>query len=196
MKLFVGLGNPGPKYETTRHNVGFLALDRLIDHWKAQGPIQQNQGEIYQTSVNNEKILLIKPKTFMNLSGKCVGPIFHFYKCQPSDLTIVHDDLDLKPLQLRIKTGGGTGGHNGLKSIDETIGEKNTGYHRIRIGIGRSDILSATDHVLQLFSDQELKQMDSILEKTAEIATLILQGKISEAMNQYNRSINGASNGI
>src|SRR4051794_16113943 len=136
MKIVVGLGNPGPKYETTRHNVGFLAVDRLIDEWKATGPASKHQGEVYQADVRGEKVLLVKPETFMNLSGRCVAPLMVFFKCKPSDLIVIHDDLDLIPFALRIKTGGGTGGHNGLKSLDESLGAGQNGYHRIRIGIG------------------------------------------------------------
>src|SRR5687768_5190701 len=122
MKLVVALGNPGPKYETTRHNAGWLALDYLIDEWKATGPVSQNEGEVWQASVGGEKVLCVKPQTYMNVSGKCVAPIFKFYKLQPEDLVVLHDEVDLKSMQLRLKTGGGTGGHNGIKSLDAHLG--------------------------------------------------------------------------
>ncbi|OFZ55324.1 MAG: aminoacyl-tRNA hydrolase [Bdellovibrionales bacterium RIFOXYC1_FULL_54_43] len=189
MKIIAGLGNPGPKYETTRHNSGFLAVDRLVDAWKAQGPAKSNQGEVYQASVKGERVLLVKPQTFMNVSGKCVAPIFKFYKCSPEDLIVIHDDLDLPAGTLRLKTGGGTGGHNGLKSIDASLGNDLTNYHRIRIGIGRpapGSPVSAVDYVLQPFSDEELQQLDSVLDKAEEAARKMIEGDVLGAMNEFN----------
>ena len=186
MKIVVGLGNPGPKYETTRHNVGFLAADRLIDKWQASGPLKKNQAEIYEAKVNGEKVLVIKPQTYMNLSGRSVGPLFSFYKLEPSDLIVIHDDLDLQPLTIRIKTGGGTGGHNGLKSVDENLGNDKTGYHRIRIGIGRGDA-GAVDHVLDQLSDQELSVLDKLLDQVADAVEQTLKGNVQAAMTKYNR---------
>lgn len=194
MKIIVGLGNPGPKYETTRHNVGFLAVDRLIDRFKAEGPFEKFQSEIYQTHWNQEKVYLIKPQTFMNLVGQSVGPIFQFYQCSSDDLIVIHDDLDLKPISFRIKTGGGTGGHNGLKSIDVALGKEKTDYHRIRIGIGHPSSLeiplkiSPASYVLQPFSSEELDQLDPLLDRVFEAVEFILKGQIRVAMNQFHRS--------
>lgn len=193
MKIIVGLGNPGPQYELTRHNVGFLAIDRLIDRWKASGPVSKHQGEVYSGTFDGMKILLVKPMTFMNLSGRCVAPLFNFYQCHSEDLVVIHDELDLAPETLRLKTGGGTGGHNGLKSIDGLIGKENLNYHRIRIGIGRpSDAgrknISPADYVLQAFSDEELKKLDSLLDDVADAAEEVLRGRIQTAMNKYHRS--------
>ena len=134
MKLVVGLGNPGPQYETTRHNVGWLALDRMIDDWKAVGPKVQNNAEVFQARVGSEQVLLVKPLTFMNLSGRAVAPLVSFFKCEPSDIVVLQDEVDLKPLTFRLKSGGGSGGHNGLKSLDESLGSN--AYHRVRIGVG------------------------------------------------------------
>lgn len=194
MKLIVGLGNPGPQYETTRHNVGFLAIDRLVDRWSASGPVSKNQAEIYQATFEQEKVLLIKPKTFMNLSGKSVGPIFHFYQCQPQDLIVLHDELDLPAMTLRLKTGGGTGGHNGLKSIDEHLGKDQNRYHRIRIGIGHPSRspstarISPADYVLQQFDQDELKALDSLLDDVAEATEEMIRGRIQTAMNKFHRT--------
>lgn len=192
MKVIVGLGNPGPKYETTRHNVGFLAVDRLIDRWKAEGPVNKFGGEIYQATRKNEKILLVKPGTFMNLSGRCVGPLTGFYKCSATDLIVIHDDLDLTPLSIRIKTGGGSGGHNGLKSIDEGLGQN--GYHRIRIGIGKAGgtpaapvFMDAADYVLQRFPDEELASLDQVLDRVTAAAERMIEGDVTAAMNEFNR---------
>jgi PTH1 family peptidyl-tRNA hydrolase len=191
MKIVVGLGNPGPKYETTRHNAGFLALDRLIDRWRATGPSVKNQGEVFEAKVDGEKVLLIKPLTYMNLSGRCVAPLYQFYKCAPSDLVVIHDELDLDPLTLRLKTGGSPGGHNGLKSLDECLGSGHNGYHRVRIGIGHPSKLQlriqTVDWVLQSFSQPELKELDPLLDDAAGAIELIVKGQMTQAMNRYNR---------
>lgn len=188
MKLVVGLGNPGPQYETTRHNAGFLAIDQLIDIFKASGPSNKNKGEVYDCQINFQKVALIKPMTYMNLSGQTVGPLFKFYKCQPEDLIVVHDDLDLEFGRIKLKTGGGTGGHNGLKSIDECIGGANRGYHRVRIGVGRPQGGSrVVKHVLDQFSEQECQDLGHILDRAVKSIELIVAGKMRDAMNQYNQ---------
>ncbi|OFZ21790.1 MAG: aminoacyl-tRNA hydrolase [Bdellovibrionales bacterium GWB1_55_8] len=190
MKIVAGLGNPGPKYETTRHNAGFLALDRLVDSWRAAGPAAVQDGEAYQASRSGEKVILARPRTYMNLSGKCVAPLMRFYKCSPEDLIVIHDDLDLPFGTLRIKTGGGAGGHNGLKSIDAHLGREATGYHRIRIGIGRpgpESPISTVDWVLQPFSDDELFRLDSILDNAVTAIDRIISGDIASAMNEFNK---------
>lgn len=191
MKLVVGLGNPGPKYETTRHNAGFLALDRLVDVWSARSVQAKTQAELYQAEVCGEKVLLMKPLTFMNLSGRAVAPVFRFHKCAPEDLIVIHDDLDLKPVTLRLKTGGGAGGHNGLKSIDQSLGAEQTGYHRVRIGVGHPRMfnspLEPADYVLQPFSDDELTRLDPLLDQAAKAVALLIQGQAPAAMNEFNR---------
>lgn len=202
MKIIAGLGNPGPQYEMTRHNIGFLAVDRLIDQWQASGPVSKFGGHLYQAKWQGESLILIKPQTYMNLSGRCIGPLMHFYNCEPEDLVVIHDDLDLHPFALRIKTGGGTGGHNGLKSIDESLGKEGTKYHRIRIGIGhpstndqnsqsfqrsQRSMIPTADYVLQAFDDSELKLLDSVLTDVVDAAQEILLGHIQEAMNKYHR---------
>lgn len=189
MKIIVGLGNPGPKYETTRHNVGFLAADRLVERWNANGPASKFQGDIYQADVRSEKVIIVKPGTFMNLSGRCVGPLAGFYKCKPEDVIAIHDELDIAPLRVRIKTGGGAGGHNGLKSLDEGLGSQ--GYHRIRVGIGHPTSLNLriapVDYVLQPFSDDELSRLDPVLDKVAEAIEMIIAGDVLKAMNEFNK---------
>jgi peptidyl-tRNA hydrolase, PTH1 family len=194
MKIIAGLGNPGPQYETTRHNVGFLALDRLIDKWNASGPQIKHQGQIYSASYAGEKVILVKPLTYMNLSGRCIAPLFQFYQCKPEDLVVIHDELDLPPMTLRLKTGGGAGGHNGLKSVDEHLGKDRTNYHRIRIGIGHPskipgmERISPADYVLQPFKDEELQGLDPLLEEVADAVQEVLKGNILSAMNRYHRA--------
>jgi len=186
MKLIVGLGNPGRKYQFTRHNVGFLAVDRMIELWKASGPTSKNNAEIFETSIAGEKVLLVKPQTYMNLSGQSVGPLFKFYKLSPEDLIVVQDDIDLTPFSFRIKTGGGTGGHNGLKSIDEHLGSVLTGYHRIRIGVGK-DPLDVKGHVLDEFRKEDYDLLDEALQKAAEASRMLVTGNVKEAMNEFNQ---------
>jgi PTH1 family peptidyl-tRNA hydrolase len=199
MKLIVGLGNPGPQYETTRHNVGFLAIDRLVDVFSARGPQKESHGEVFEATIAGEKTLLIKPQTFMNNSGKCVAPIFNFFKCTPEDLVVIHDDLDLHTFALRIKTGGGSGGHNGLKSLDSHLGQENNGYHRLRLGIGRPNPaetqISTIDWVLQPFTDSELTTWDQVFDDVIKVSRLLAESKVTEAMNQFNKKAKTITNG-
>jgi PTH1 family peptidyl-tRNA hydrolase len=193
MKLLVGLGNPGPKYELTRHNVGFLAVDRLVDRWKADGPQTRNQAEVFSSRVGGEQVLLVKPQTFMNLSGRSVAPIATFYKVEPSDIIVIHDELDLAPMSFRVKVGGGAGGHKGLRSLDECLGAGKTGYVRVRMGIGQPLLpsgkrISAEKHVLEAFTDDELKFLDPVLDDVADAVEMILRGELTRAMNRFNVS--------
>lgn len=132
MKLFVGLGNPGEKYSRNRHNIGFMVLDNLAESgfsaWKSKF-----QGRIAEGRIGAEKVVLLKPETFMNLSGQSVGEAMRYYKLSPADITVFHDELDLVPGKIKLKTGGGHAGHNGLRSLHQHIGPD---YTRLRIGIG------------------------------------------------------------
>ncbi len=132
MKLFVGLGNPGEKYSRNRHNIGFMVLDSLAESgfsaWKSKF-----QGRIAEGRIGAEKVVLLKPETFMNLSGQSVGEAMRYYKLSPADITVFHDELDLAPGKIKLKTGGGHAGHNGLRSLHQHIGPD---YTRLRIGIG------------------------------------------------------------
>lgn len=185
MKLVVGLGNPGGKYQMTRHNIGFLAIDQLVIHLKAQGPFTKNQAEYHEATAFGEKILLIKPQTYMNLSGKAVKPFFEFYKCEPSDLIVIHDEIDFEPFTMKIKKGGGTGGHNGLKSIDECIGKDNIGYTRIRMGVGKEG--DPARHVLSEFHKKEFEVLHLVLNECVDAVDMILQKNVTEAMNRFNQ---------
>jgi PTH1 family peptidyl-tRNA hydrolase len=189
-KIVVGLGNPGPKYETTRHNVGWLALDRLVDRWRAQGPQTKFNAEVFTADVKGERVTLMKPQTFMNNSGQSVGPMFQFLKCKPDDLIVLYDELDLHRASFRLKTGGGAGGHNGIKSIDQHIGAANNAYHRVRIGIGHPRTLNLkiqpVDYVLGQFADEELGPLDALFERIADAVELLVAGDTRKAMNVYN----------
>jgi PTH1 family peptidyl-tRNA hydrolase len=195
MKIVAGLGNPGPKYETTRHNVGFLAIDWLIDESKASGPNKNFDGEIFSTTINGERTLLVKPDTYMNESGKCIAPLLNFYKCSPGDLIVLHDEMDLKPLTIRIKTGGGSAGHNGIRSIDENLGSSlGNAYHRIRIGVGHPSYMqpgiSPVDYVLRPFSDDELSGLEKVFEKISQAIDMIIKNDVKGAMTKFNGEAN------
>ncbi len=161
MKLWVGLGNPGAKYAGNRHNIGFMALDRIAaDHGFA--PWRKGfQGLICEGRFGSGKVALLKPETFMNLSGQSVGEALRFYKLTPADVMVFHDELDLAPGKLRVKTGGGHAGHNGLRSIHAHIGEA---YHRVRLGIGHpghKDAVAA--YVLHDFAKADQDWLDDLL---------------------------------
>lgn len=181
MKLIVGLGNPGPKYAGNRHNIGFMAVDRIAaDHgfgpWKARF-----QGQVAEGRLGQEKILLLKPETFMNNSGQSVGEAMRFYKLEPADVIVLHDELDLAPGKTRVKTGGGHAGHNGLRSIHAHIGEH---YGRVRLGIGhpgRKDLVS--HYVLHDFSKADQDWLDDLLRGISEGAADLAEGDTGRFLN-------------
>ncbi len=133
MWLFVGLGNPGQKYENNRHNIGFMAVDEIVRRHSFSGWSKKFQAELSTGTLNGEKVIALKPQTFMNLSGSAVQAAMAFYKIAPANVVVFYDELDLPPAKSRAKKGGGSGGHNGIKSIDQNIGQD---YWRVRLGIG------------------------------------------------------------
>ena len=161
MRLFIGLGNPTSKYKDTRHNIGFKMIDILVSHFKAKDISKSSfYGELYRS----EDILFLKPTTYMNLSGKSVIAVKNFFKIDIKQITVIHDDLDLKFGALKFKIGGGDGGHNGLKSIDNAISKE---YKRVRMGIGKPEYKSQiSSFVLSNFSDKENKYLDKWLKHT------------------------------
>lgn len=159
MTLFVGLGNPGNRYENNRHNIGFLAIDNLVDHYSAS-KISKTAffGDLYKAN----DLLFLKPTTFMNLSGKSLQAVQNFYKISIDEIVVIHDDLDLPFGAVRFKKGGGNGGHNGLKSIDALVGKE---YTRIRMGIGKPEHKSqVADYVLHDFSLEEQNNLEQWIE--------------------------------
>lgn len=181
MKLFVGLGNPGRKYAENRHNIGFMAVDRIAaDHgfapWRARF-----QGEASEGRLGDERIVLLKPTTFMNLSGQSVGEAMRFYKLEPADVTVFHDELDLAPGRLRVKTGGGHAGHNGLRSMHQHIGEA---YARVRIGIGHpGDKDRVAAYVLSDFAKADEGWIDDLLRGISDGAVPLAEGDVTRFMN-------------
>lgn len=175
MKLLVGLGNPGVRYHTTRHNIGFMAVDRLAEHINSATWRAKFQGHLTEGVVNSEQVLLVKPQTFMNLSGQSVGAVCRFYKIQTQDVIVFHDDLDLAPGKVRIKCGGGHAGHNGLRSLHQHIGAD---YQRVRIGIGHpGDKNLVSPYVLSRFAKSDESWIDPILDNIATHLDILLAGK-------------------
>lgn len=181
MQLYVGLGNPGAKYAGNRHNIGFMAVERIADAhgfapWKGKF-----QGAICEGRLGPEKVLLLKPETFMNLSGQSVGEAMRFYKLAPADVTVFHDELDLAPGKLRVKTGGGHAGHNGLRSIHQHIGEA---YSRVRLGIGHPGHKDrVARYVLQDFAMADQGWLDDLLRGIAEGAPELAAGRKDRFLN-------------
>lgn len=181
MKLIVGLGNPGAKYAGNRHNIGFMAVDRIAaDHgfspWKGKF-----QGQLAEGRLGVEKVLLLKPETYMNNSGQSVGEAMRFFKLTPEDVIVLHDELDLAPGKLRVKTGGGHAGHNGLRSLHAHIGEA---YQRVRLGIGhpgRKDLVS--HYVLHDFHKADADWLYDLLRGISEGAADLARGDTGRFMN-------------
>ncbi len=180
MWLIVGLGNPGDEYRSTRHNIGFLAVDALAPEAKFG---RKFSGELAQAELGGEKILLLKPQTYMNHSGRSVQAAMAFYKLKPEQLIVLHDELDLPLGRIRIKQGGGDNGHNGIRDIDACIGKE---YWRVRIGIGHpGDAAQVHGHVLSSFSAAEKKEVKKILAALAEYFPLFWQHSPQALMSRF-----------
>jgi PTH1 family peptidyl-tRNA hydrolase len=160
MHLIVGLGNPGKEYAATRHNVGWMVVDALAEKYGFSPWVKKHKGLVATGKIGDEAIVLLKPQTWMNVSGDSVQPAAKFYKIKPANILVIHDDIDLAFLDLRHKTGGGDAGHNGLKSITQALGPE---YRRLRIGVGRPAYGDVADYVLQKFSKAEAERLGGVL---------------------------------
>ena len=190
MLLLVGLGNPGPKYAFNRHNIGFMAVDAIVHRHSFSPERQRFQSLVAEGTLGGEKVLAMKPMTYMNESGRAVGEAVRFFKLDPQDVVVIHDELDLPAGKLRIKTGGGAGGHNGIKSIISHIGEN---FRRIRIGIGhpgtkeRERVLSA---VLGDLSKAEMKWVEPLIDTIVAEAPLLGEGRFNSFANRVHLALN------
>ena len=186
MKLIVGLGNPGDKYQGTRHNVGFDVIDALARQEGLKLTDQKFRSDYTIWRVGDEKVLLVKPYTFMNLSGEAVLPLMSYYNISPDELVVVYDDLDLEPGKLRLRQSGSAGGHNGVKSIIEMLGTQD--FKRVKIGIGRPQYgRKVVDHVLQRFDTDERSLIEQKIDQTTDLLTAWAKGEtFVQLMNQYN----------
>ena len=182
MQLFVGLGNPGQQYQMNRHNIGFMAVDEISSANSFSPWRSKFQGLFCEGKLGSQKVIILKPSTFMNLSGQSVGEIARFYKISSQSITVFHDELDLAPGKCRFKSGGGHAGHNGLKSIHSHLGKN---YKRIRLGIGHpghKDLVSK--YVLENFSKKEQEWLEKILEKVAAEADHLANEDPDKFLNQ------------
>ncbi|WP_341862639.1 aminoacyl-tRNA hydrolase [Gymnodinialimonas sp. 57CJ19] len=181
MQLWVGLGNPGAKYAGNRHNIGWMAVDRIAeDHgfapWRSKF-----QGKVTEGVIGGEKVLLLKPETFMNLSGQSVGEAMRFYKLDSTDVTVWHDELDLAPAKVRVKAGGGHAGHNGLRSIHQHIGPH---YDRVRLGVGHPGHKDrVAGYVLSDFAKADADWLDDVLRGLSDGAPQLAKGDGGKFLN-------------
>lgn len=183
--LIVGLGNPGREYRDTRHNVGFMAVDRFCEMQGVRLGKVKFQAIIGETRIGVEKVILAKPQTFMNLSGNAVASVVRFYKIALENVLVVHDDLDLPFGTLRLRPGGGAGGQKGLQSTIDRLGTQQ--FPRMRIGIGRpSGQMDAAAYVLQKFGSADQEELDMILRRAAEAIEIFVREGLDSAMNRFN----------
>jgi peptidyl-tRNA hydrolase, PTH1 family len=186
MRLVVGLGNPGSRYARNRHNIGFMAVDAIARRHRYPGFRSRFKGELGEGSIEGERVLLLKPQTFMNASGESVGEAARFFRILPSEVFVIHDEIDLRPGKVRAKRGGGSAGHNGLRSIDALFGAD---YWRVRIGVGHPGIKELVQpYVLQNFPGEELTGwVEPLLDAIAETIPLLVNGAPDAFMSEVAR---------
>ena len=182
--LVVGLGNPGPQYAKTRHNLGFMVADLLAGRIGAQFKVHKRSGaEVVTGRLGHRPVVLAKPRTYMNESGRPVGPLADFYSVDPADVIVIHDELDIDFGRIRLKLGGGEGGHNGLRSIANALGTKN--FQRVRIGVGRPPgRKEPAAFVLETFSSNERPEIPTICEQAADATEILIDLGLEPAQNQ------------
>ena len=187
MLLMVGLGNPGRRYAGNRHNIGFMAVDEIHRRHRFAPWRARFEGEMSEGLLGGEKAILLKPATYMNESGRSVGQALRFFKLQPSDVAVIYDELDLPPGKLRMKTGGGTAGHKGLKSLEAHIGKE---FRRMRIGIGHPGARELVNgYVLHDFAKADAEWLEPLLAAMAEHAPLLAKGEDSTFMNRVHLAV-------
>jgi PTH1 family peptidyl-tRNA hydrolase len=187
LKLIVGLGNPGVKYEYNRHNVGFLFVDKFAERYGIELEIKKKKAVFGRGRLDHEDVVLLKPQTFMNLSGEAVLYLASFLKVKTTDIVVVADDTELPFGRIRIRRNGGSGGHNGIRSLIYSLKSEN--FPRVRFGIGRPDIHSQKelcDYVLEDFSTEEMKLFEKESDKVVDALFVMMTDSIDEAMNQFN----------
>lgn len=183
--MIVGLGNPGKDYQKNRHNVGFMAIDTLATEFGINNKKVKSKAIVMEGKRDQSKIILVKPQTYMNLSGPAVASLVRFFKIKPENLIVIHDDLDLQPLNIRLRPGGGAGGQKGVASIIQNLGTPL--FNRVRIGIGRPPgRMDPADYVLQNFSKQEEKEIEFLMQTVTKAVVCIMESGIEVAMNKFN----------
>jgi PTH1 family peptidyl-tRNA hydrolase len=182
MRLFVGLGNPGAKYAANRHNIGFMAIDEIARRHGFAPWRRRFQGETAEGTLDRERVILLRPLTFMNDSGRAVQEAANFFKLAPADIAVFHDELELPAAKVRVKVGGGIAGHNGLRSISAHIGNE---YRRVRLGIGHPGIKELVHgHVLSDFSKSDRPWVEALMDAVADNAALLADGRDSSFQNK------------
>jgi PTH1 family peptidyl-tRNA hydrolase len=182
MILLAGLGNPGPKYARNRHNAGFMVADEIVRHYGLSPWRAKFQGEVSDGVIDGEKVLVLKPGTFMNESGRAVGEAMRFYNLEPEDVVVIHDELDLPPGKFRMKTGGGHAGNNGLRSIIQHIGAE---FHRVRFGIGHPGHKDKVHgYVLKDFSKEDLKAAEPLIDALVRHLPLLVTRQFATYQNK------------
>lgn len=184
MKLIIGLGNPGKEYEKTRHNTGFMVIDKLAD--KLGVSIEQNKfkGLYTKLKYKGEDVILLKPQTYMNLSGESVRQVMDFFKIKQEDILVIYDDMDMPVGKLRLRQTGSAGGHNGMRNIILHTGSQN--FNRVRVGIGRHPYMKVVDYVLSKFTQDEMIDMEKGIDNASEAVIDYLNNGFSHAMNNFN----------
>lgn len=186
MYVIVGLGNPGNQYSATRHNVGFVTMDFMADRHEVKLTKLKHKALIGECEIAGEKVLLVKPQTFMNLSGESVLDIMEWYKLKPEQLIVVYDDIDLPVGKIRIRPAGSAGSHNGMKSIIHLLHSQD--FIRIRIGVGKQpEFMDLADYVLSRFKPEEIEPMEDAVRKATFAIEEIMKSGLQNAMNKYNR---------
>jgi len=186
MFVIVGLGNPGKKYENTRHNAGFMSIDALAEKYGINISEKKHKALCGTGVIEGNKVLLIKPQTFMNVSGESVRSVMDFYKIDPEeDMMVIYDDISLAPGNIRIRKKGSAGGHNGIKSIISHAGTQN--FMRIKVGVGEKPSgWNLADYVLGHFSEEDNQKLKDVMPDIIQAATLMVQGDVDKAMNDFN----------
>lgn len=184
MHLLVGLGNIGSEYELTRHNFGFLLLDQIVEDYGFVSSGKKFRSEVFSGKIAEKKIIALRPHTFMNRSGFAVAEAASFYKIEPKNILVLHDDLDLALGKVKVKIDGGNAGHNGLKSLDEMIGKN---YTRLRLGIGRPEHqdFATADYVLGKFNNEEMQLVKKLNLKISDLIEELLAGRVDEFLNKF-----------
>ena len=186
MKMIVGLGNPGKKYEKTRHNIGFIVVEEIATSLVIQKTLNKFNAQVALASYQNQQVCLVKPQTFMNLSGEAVFSVASYYKIEPKDILVISDDMDLPVGKIRIRPFGGAGGQKGLQNIIDRL--QTNQFPRLRVGIGKSPLIDAANYVLGKIDDQEKEAMIQAINIAKNAALLFVQDSIEQAMNTYNNS--------
>lgn len=184
MKLIVGLGNPGREYEKTRHNIGFMCIDEIANYFNVNFNLNKFNGLYTTFNYNGDKVILLKPQKYMNLSGEVIADFVNYYKIINTDILIICDDLNLPVGKIRLRSKGRSGGHNGLKNIELMLATDE--YKRLKIGIGNNNEKDMKDFVLGKFNSEEMKILEQTISKTDELLEQYLEENFEKLMSKYN----------